>query len=85
MNKEKLVNLGEEVLTDIDTDLEKRLRKHLEIELCRRLSLLFDRAGSFISQGHSKDASLESQKSHEAVKPVLDDCMDRLFPHLKTK
>ena len=85
MNKEKLVDLGEEVLTDIDKDLEKRLRQHLEVELCRRLSLLFDRAGSFISQGHSKDASLESQKSHKSVKPVLDDCMDRLFPHLETK
>ena len=34
MNKKKLVNLAEEVLTDIDANLEEELRKELEKELC---------------------------------------------------
>ena len=79
MNKEKLVDLGEEVLTDIDAALEKKLRRHLEQELCSRLSRIFNKASSFAAQDYDKSASLESRKAHASVKGVLDDCIDRLL------
>jgi len=79
MNKEKLVDLGEEVLSDIDVALEKTLRRHLEQELCSRLARVFSKAASFAAQNYDKDSSLESRKAHASVKGVLNDTIDRLL------
>ena len=37
MNKKKLVELADEVLTDIDAVLQTKIREELEKELCDRL------------------------------------------------
>jgi hypothetical protein len=76
MNKKKLVELAEEVLTDIDADLEKELRKNLEKELCKRLDNRFHLAGSYIYGFQSNESY---KKSYESVKPILDDAIDKLL------
>ena len=85
MNREKLVDLGEEVLHGIDEALEKKLRRNLEEELCARLSNVFNRASHFAIQNYSKDASKEAKMAYALVKTVLDDTLDRLLPPPKTK
>jgi hypothetical protein len=85
MNKEKLVDLGEEVLHGIDEALEKKLRRNLEEELCVRLSNVFNRASWFALQNYSEDSSNEAKHAYALVKTVLDDTLDRLLPPPKTK
>ena len=41
MNKAKLVELADEVLTDIDVDMQNVLRKELEVSLCAKLYDIF--------------------------------------------
>ena len=79
MNKEKLMDVVEEIFPEIDEALEHQLRKHLEREICIRLYNEFQRASSFIAQAYDEDASVESKTSYTIVKPVLDDCIDRLI------
>ena len=76
MNKKKLVELAEEVLTDIDAELQTQLRKELERELCNKLGRKFDHAGSYL-YGFKNNKSYK--KSYEAVKPILDDTIDKLL------
>jgi len=76
MNKKKLVELAEEVLTDIDADLETEFRKHLEKELCNKLGRRFDQAGSYL-YGFKNNKSYK--KSYESVKLILDDAIDKLL------
>ena len=76
MNKAKLVKLADEVLTNIDIDLEAELRKNLEKELCTQLGNKFIHARRHLvfpnqSEVHKKD--------YESVKPMLDDCIDKLL------
>ena len=76
MNKAKLVKLAEEILTNIDLDLEVELRKNLEEELCLQLGDKFIHARRHLvfpnqSEVHKKD--------YESVKPILDDCIDKLL------
>ena len=55
MNKKKLVELAEEVLTDIDAELQTKLRKELEKELCERLSRIFLHGNYHLNWGHQKE------------------------------
>lgn len=78
MNKKKLVELAEEVLTDIDADLETAFKKHLEKELCDRLADKFRHANYHLSFKHKK-CDEGYKKSYESVKPILDDTIDKLL------
>ncbi len=79
MNKKKLVELADEVLSDVDIEMEKGIREHFERKLCYRLSRIFGQAS------HLKDAENHMQhydeykKAYESVKPVLDDCLDKIL------
>jgi len=77
MNKEKLVDVIEEVLTPVDEALEKELRKHLDQMICREVSELFRKAGFFVDDDIPNKEY--SKLAYETVKPVLDDCIDRLW------
>ena len=83
MNKVKLVELTNEVLTDIDVDMQSVLRKELEINLCEKLADIF-----FAAQRHNKYpldvGRIETnEKSYKSVKPILDDCIDKLLGETK--
>jgi len=83
MNKTKLVELADEVLTDVDVDMQSVLKKELEINLCEKLADIF-----FAAQRHHKyplDVGRigKSEKSYKAVKPILDDCIDKLLGKTK--
>ena len=78
MNKKKLVELAEEVLTDIDADLEEELRKELEKELCERLSGVFLHGNYHLRWGHQK-GNEGYKKSYDSVKPILDQAIDKLL------
>ena len=83
MNKTKLVELADEVLTDVDVDMQSVLRKELEINLCEKLADIF-----FAAQRHHKyplDVGRigKNEKSYKAVKPILDDCIDKLLGKTK--
>ena len=89
MNKAKLVELADEVLTDIDVDMECVLRKQLEIQLCERLSRKFNQAryhlediGSVSIVG-SKKKHKPYEQTYISVKPILDDCIDKLLGETK--
>ena len=74
-----MVDLAEQVMTEIDGEMEKALRYQLERRLCDRLQIVIGKAGHFVSQDYSEDASVESKMCYTMVKPVLDDCIDRLL------
>ena len=82
MNKTKLVELADEVLTDVDVDMECVLRKQLEIQLCERLSRKFNQA-----RYHLEDSREKKHKPYEqtyiSVKPILDDSIDKLLGKTK--
>ena len=77
MNKAKLVELADEVLTNIDVDMQSVLRKELEESLCSKLSDIFSEA----KRHHTIYAGQigKNEKSYKAVKPILDDCIDKLL------
>lgn len=78
MNKKILAKVAEEVLTDLEGDLKKQLRRNLEREICRGLYKIFDNADSYLLED---DLRIQShyKKSYDAVKPVLDDVIDKLL------
>jgi hypothetical protein len=78
MNKKKLVELAEEVLTNIDAELQTKLRKELEKELCDRLSRIFLHGNYHLTWGHQK-GNEGYKKSYDSVKPILDDTIDKLL------
>ena len=81
MNKAKLVELADEVLTDIDVDMECVLRKKLEIQLCERLSRKFNQASYYLNYLTLNDNewAKKYEKPYQSVKPILDDCIDKLL------
>ena len=81
MNKAKLVELAEEVLTDIDADLEEELRKELEKELCERLSQTFLHARYHQTYGYHSNEGYK--KSYESVKPIIDEAINNLLDRSK--
>ena len=85
MNKAKLVELADEVLTDIDVDMECVLRKKLEIQLCEKLSRKFNQARYHLNYLtlDDKDWAKKYEKEYQSVKPILDDSIDKLFGKTK--
>ena len=87
MNKAKLVELADEVLTEIDVDMQNVLRKELEMDLCKKLSDVFlDAQKHHWSDYRKRNEEVERIKiaeTYEAVKPILDDCIDKLLGEIK--
>jgi hypothetical protein len=81
MNRAKLVKLGEEILTNIDIDLEGELRKNLEKELCLKLSSKFAAARRHLVFFEEDNES--HKEDYVSVKPILDDCIDKLLGNTK--
>ena len=81
MNKAKLVELADEVLTDIDVDMECVLRKKLEIQLCEKLSRKFNQARYHLNYLilDDKEWAKKYENQYQSVKPILDDCIDKLL------
>ena len=80
MNKKKLVELAEEVLTDIDEGLEQELRKNLEKELCGRLSTIFSHAKYHLNSfSYGNENNKDFKKSYDSVKPIIDEAIDKLL------
>ena len=77
MNKAKLVNLAEEVLTDIDTGIKTDLRFSLEKELVQRLKRRFQQAQFYL------EGDIKFKKTYESVKPILDEAIDKLLDRSK--
>lgn len=75
MNKAKLVNFAEQVLTDVDNNLMKENRKFLEIKLCEELSRIFHLAKNHIAYDMDGEDD-KYKKSYESVKPILDEAID---------
>ena len=79
MNKAKLVELTDELLTDIEPELREYMRKCLEEKICEKLSSIFTSAqyaGTFAD-------NKERQKNYKSVKPILDACIDKLLGETK--
>ena len=76
MNREKLVDAIEEVLTPVDEALDEELRKHLERTICNEVSQLFSTARHY---DNGRVNSSSAKAAYNIVKPVLDDCIDRLM------
>jgi len=75
MNKAKLVELADEVLTHIDMDMKVVLRDQLERDLCGKLSRIFEKA-----RVHD---SMHYKQAYASVQPILDDCIDRILGEKK--
>ena len=78
MNKKKLVDVADEVMTQIDFEMEEHVRKHFEQKLCLALKRVFSQATMCIEQGQLT-ASSKNKMSYAMVKPVLDDCLDKIL------
>ena len=76
MNKKKLVELTDEVLTDIDAVLQTKIREELEKELCERLSYKFRYANYYLSFSHTQE---NYKEDYDSVKPILDEAIDKLL------
>ena len=83
MNKAKLVELADEVLTDVDIDMQSVLRKGLEISLCEKLADIFVAAQRHHKYPLDVGRIETNEKSYKSVKPILDDCIDKLLEETK--
>ena len=79
MNKKKLVELADEVLLDVDYEFQDKAREYFEKGLCERLSCIFNDAASHIYGNKSSTEYDTRKKAYESVKPVLDDCLDKIL------
>tara|TARA_R110002073_G_scaffold101048_1_gene229767 strand:- start:5068 stop:5316 length:249 start_codon:yes stop_codon:yes gene_type:complete len=75
MNKAKLVNFAEQVLTDVDNKLKKQNREYLETKLCEELSRIFHLAKNYIAYDMDGEDD-KYKKAYESVKPILDEAID---------
>ena len=76
MNKAKLVNFAEQVLTDVDNNLIKHNRGYLENCLCEELSRVFKLAQKHLT--YNMDGQDNNYKqAYESVKPILDEAIDK--------
>ena len=85
MNKAKLVELADEVLSEIDVDMECVLRKQLEKQLCERLSRKFNQAHYHLNYLTLNDNewAKKYENQYQSVKPILDDSIDKLLGKTK--
>ena len=79
MNKEKLVELADQVLTDVDEEFQDKARDYFEKELCERLWHVFWEAKEFFNTEKHDIHYEKMKKSYDSVKPVLDDCLDKIL------
>ena len=79
MNKKKLVELADEVLLDVDYEFQDKAREYFEKGLCERLSCIFNDAASHIYGNKSSTEYDTRKKAYESVKPVLDDCLNKIL------
>tara|TARA_R100000231_G_scaffold122801_1_gene92983 strand:+ start:5 stop:256 length:252 start_codon:yes stop_codon:yes gene_type:complete len=79
VNKKKLVELADEVLLDVDYEFQDKAREYFEKRLCERLSWTFNAAGHHIYGSKSSTDYDTNKKCYESVKPVLDDCLDKIL------
>ena len=83
MNKLFLVELADQVLTDVDEEFQDKAREYFEKRLCERLSNIFNNAGNHI-YGSSTSTDYDTRKkAYESVKPVLDDCLNKILGEKK--
>jgi len=82
MNKAKLVELADEVLTHIDMEMKVVLRDQLERALCGKLSRIFEKARIHNGLAPLVDKD-KYQKAYASVQPILDDCIDRILGEKK--
>ena len=82
MNKAKLVELADEVLTHIDMEMKVVLRDQLERALCGKLSRIFEKARIHNGLAPLVDKD-KYQKAYASVQPILDDCIDRILEEKK--
>jgi len=84
MNKAKLVELADEVLTNVDAKLETKLREELEKELCERLSTIFSHAKYHLNSfSYGNENNKDFKKSYDSVKPIIDEAIDKLLGEIK--
>ena len=79
MNKEKLVKLADQVMTDVDDEFENKAREHFEKELCSRMWDIFWEAREFLNSDEDDIHYEKKKKAYESVKPVLDDCLNKIL------
>tara|TARA_Y100000114_G_C11501958_1_gene204859 strand:- start:62 stop:313 length:252 start_codon:yes stop_codon:yes gene_type:complete len=79
MNKKKLVELADQVLMDVDDELQNEAREFFEKELCRRLKNIFLDAGAYFETSRTNIWFEERKEAYESVKPVLDDCLNKIL------
>jgi len=79
MNKLYLVELADQVLTDVDHEFKTKARDYFEKRLCERLSCIFNDAGNHIYGNKSSTEYDTRKKAYESVKPVLDDCLNKIL------
>ena len=79
MNKLFLVELADQVLTDVDDEFKTKARDYFEKRLCERLSCIFNDAGNSIYGDSTSTEYDTNKKAYESVKPVLDDCLNKIL------
>ena len=82
MTKSKLVELADEILADIYVDIESVLREKLEEALADKLSRRF-KSAYYYHYEPIKSIRKEHKKDYDSVKPILDDCIDKLLGETK--
>ena len=83
MNRKKLVEVADQVLMDVDDEFKIETRDYFEKELCRRLSRIFLQAESHFETATNSIYYSERKEAYYSVKPVLDDCLDKILGEKK--
>ena len=85
MNKAKLVELADEVLTDIDVGMKSVQRNYLEKKLLDAMTLRFLYARYCLNYltTNDKEWARKYEKEYQSVKPILDDSIDKLLGETK--
>ena len=85
MNKAKLVELADEVLTDIDVGMKSVQRNYLEKKLLDAMTQRFLHARYCLSYltTNDKEWARKYEKEYQSVKPILDDSIDKLLGETK--
>ena len=81
MNKAKLVELADEVLTDIDVGMKSVQRNYLEKKLLDAMTQRFLHARYCLNYltTNDKEWARKYEKEYQSVKPILDDSIDKLL------
>tara|TARA_B100000424_G_scaffold271519_1_gene274639 strand:- start:2788 stop:3039 length:252 start_codon:yes stop_codon:yes gene_type:complete len=79
VNKLYLVELADQVLTDVDDEFKNKAREHFEKELCSRMWDIFWLAMEFFNSDKDDIYYEKKKKAYESVKPVLDDCLNKIL------